>query len=224
MLSSLLHSPMSFFDTTPLGRIMNRFTQDFSIVDSMLRMNIFIFSRAVMATITSVIAICYTAPIFIAALVPLSILYYLIQVFRIRTLFNMAVNYLHVVVNTCTYWPVFSLQKFYIITANQLRRLLSVRTSPIYSHFEETVVGATSIRAYDEQKTFISHSDLLIDNMQMAKYPTITTNRWLSVSLEILGNFTVLFTCFYAVSSKDSISGGIAGLAITYALQVGRVC
>ena len=33
MLSAVLHSPMSFFDTTPLGRIVNRFAKDMYTVD-----------------------------------------------------------------------------------------------------------------------------------------------------------------------------------------------
>ena len=111
-------------------------------------------------------------------------------------------------------------QKFYIVTSNQLRRLLSIHTSPIYSHFEETIQGATSIRAYNEQDTFIAQSDRLVDKMQMAKYPSLATNRWLSICLEFLGSSTVLFTSLYVVIAKDSVTGGAAGLAISYALQV----
>ena len=33
MLESLLRSPMSFFDTTPLGRILNRFSKDIYVID-----------------------------------------------------------------------------------------------------------------------------------------------------------------------------------------------
>ena len=69
-------------------------------------------------------------------------------------------------------------QRFYIMTSNQLRRQLNVRTSPIYSHFGESITGASSIRAYKLQRTFTSDSDMYLDSMQEARYPSIITNRW----------------------------------------------
>ena len=44
--------------------------------------------------------------------------------------------------------------------------------------------------------------------------------RWIGTGLDSLGIIVVLVTVILAVTYKDTISPGIAGLSITYALQV----
>ena len=68
-------------------------------------------------------------------------------------------------------------QRFYIVTSNQMRRIMSVRTSPLYSHFAETVAGASTVRAFDRQGDFIEESDGRIERMQMAKFPSFIIDR-----------------------------------------------
>lgn len=68
-------------------------------------------------------------------------------------------------------------QRFYVATSRQLKRLESVSRSPVYSHFNETLLGVSVIRAFEEQERFIRHSDLKVDENQKAYYPSIVANR-----------------------------------------------
>ena len=70
-------------------------------------------------------------------------------------------------------------QRFYVATSRQLKRMESVSRSPIYSHFQESITGASSIRAYRQQDRFIQASEDKVDYNQVAYYPGICANRLL---------------------------------------------
>ena len=63
------------------------------------------------------------------------------------------------------------------MTSRQLKRIESIRRSPIYVHFSETITGATSIRAYQKVNDFTEHLEQLVDENNMAYYPSIVSNR-----------------------------------------------
>ncbi|CAG0920359.1 unnamed protein product [Notodromas monacha] len=112
------------------------------------------------------------------------------------------------------------IQRFYVATSRQLKRLESVSRSPIYSHFGETVTGVSTIRAYGKQGQFTLESELRVDENQICYYPSIVSNRWLAIRLEFVGTLIVLFASLFAVLGRDSMSPGLVGLSVSYAMSV----
>ncbi|XP_067674526.1 multidrug resistance-associated protein 1-like [Haliotis asinina] len=188
MLYNILRSPMSFFDTTPIGRIVNRFSRDVETVDNNLPGVLRMWINCVFSVMGTLIVISYSTPIFLSVIVPLGILYYLVQ-------------------------------RFYIATSRQLKRLESTTRSPIYSHFGETITGAPSIRAYKVTDRFITESTQRVDKNLTFYFAGLASNRWLGFRLEFLGNTIVLFAALFSVITTD-LPSGIVGLSVSYALQI----
>lgn len=70
------------------------------------------------------------------------------------------------------------MQRFYVASSRQLKRLESVSRAPVYTHFNETLLGTSVIRAFGEQQRFIRESDSRVDHNQKAYYPGIVANRY----------------------------------------------
>jgi len=80
MLANIMRSPMMFFDTTPIGRILNRFSRDMETVDGLLPFTIRSFLSTFFNVVATIVIISYSTPIFLFVVVPVLIIYYLIQV------------------------------------------------------------------------------------------------------------------------------------------------
>ncbi|XP_050740740.1 multidrug resistance-associated protein 1 isoform X7 [Drosophila biarmipes] len=188
LLTHVFRWPMELFDTTPLGRIVNRFSKDVDTIDNVLPMLWRMVISQAFAVLATIVVISLSTPIFLAVIVPIALLYYFAQ-------------------------------RFYVATSRQLMRLESVSRSPIYSHFSETVTGASTIRAYNVENRFIDESDAKVDKNQVCKYPSVIANRWLAIRLEMVGNLIILFASLFAVLGGQT-NPGLVGLSVSYALQV----
>uniref|UniRef100_A0A8C5FMM4 ABC-type glutathione-S-conjugate transporter n=1 Tax=Gadus morhua TaxID=8049 RepID=A0A8C5FMM4_GADMO len=189
LLNNKFHTPQAFFDTTPLGRLINRFSKDIYIIDEVLPSTVLMFLGTLFSSVSTMIVIVASTPIFAVVIVPLAFVYVFVQ-------------------------------RFYVATSRQLKRLESVSRSPIYSHFSETITGASVIRAYGKDSAFVHMSDTRVDDNQKSYYPGIVANRWLGVRIEFIGNCIVLFAALFAVIGKEKLNPGLVGLSVSYALQV----
>lgn len=85
MTDAVLRAPMSFFETTPIGRILNRFSNDIYKVDSILGRSFSQFFVNAIKVVFVVIVICITTWQFVFIIVPLSVLYIYYQQYYLRT-------------------------------------------------------------------------------------------------------------------------------------------
>ncbi|KAF9985753.1 hypothetical protein BGZ65_010009, partial [Modicella reniformis] len=192
MLKSVLRSPMRFFDTTPMGRILNRFSKDQSTVDDMLPRSFAALSFNIFGVLSIFTVIIFTTPLLILVILPLGFIYSL-------------------------------LQRYFLATSLELRRLNSVSRSPIFAHFQETIGGVSTIRVYRQQARFIQGNEDRLDQNLRAFYPGIAGNRWLGFRLECLGAIIIFGSAFLSVFSlarNVSVDPGLVGLSLTYALNI----
>ena len=113
-----------------------------------------------------------------------------------------------------------NMQRYYISSSRELKRLDSISRSPIYNHFTETLNGTPSIRAFQGNERFVIDNEQRLDDNQTAYFVLQTSNRWLGVRLEFIGTCVVTIASFFAVFQRGTINAGLAGLSISYALQL----
>uniref|UniRef100_A0A8I5QZC9 Multidrug resistance-associated protein 1-like n=1 Tax=Papio anubis TaxID=9555 RepID=A0A8I5QZC9_PAPAN len=114
----------------------------------------------------------------------------------------------------------FSIQRYYVASSRQIRRLTGASRSPVISHFSETLSGVSTIRAFGHQQRFIQQYKEVVNENLVCFYNNVISNRWLSVRLEFLGNLMVLFAALLAVLAGNSIDSATVGLSISYALNI----
>ena len=83
LLRHCLRSPLTFYDTTPLGRILNRFSKDTDTIDVMIPQNLRGFLICALHSIQVLIAIAIATPKMLLVGLPLGALYFIVQVVNV---------------------------------------------------------------------------------------------------------------------------------------------
>ncbi|XP_070558013.1 ATP-binding cassette sub-family C member 9-like [Ptychodera flava] len=85
LLRNVIHLPLRFFDTTPVGRILNRFSNDTQIIDMRLWQTVQNLLDVTIAVLAAIIVNAVVTPLFLLLFIPVFIGYVFIQNYYINT-------------------------------------------------------------------------------------------------------------------------------------------
>ncbi|KAL2495976.1 ABC transporter C family member 3 [Forsythia ovata] len=189
----IFRAPMSFFDSTPSGRILNRASTDQSAVDLNIPSLVGQFAFSIIQLLGIIAVMSQVAWQVFIVFIP--------------------------VISICIW-----LQNYYIQSARELARLVGVCKAPVIQHFSETLSGSSTIRSFDQESRFCDTSMKLIDGYSRPKFHTSGAMEWLCVRLDMLSLVTFAFSLIFLILiPKGTIDPSVAGLAVTYGLNLNMV-
>nr|XP_012230280.1 PREDICTED: probable multidrug resistance-associated protein lethal(2)03659 [Linepithema humile] len=141
MFSALIRTGMRFFDTNPSGRILNRFSKDMGAIDELLPKAILDAGQMNMMMLGSVVVICVVKPIFLAPVVFISVIFYLMRKVYLKTSKNVkrlegiarspVFTHLNATLNGLTTIRAYCAQE---ILKREFDKLQDVHTSTVYMY------------------------------------------------------------------------------------------
>ncbi|VAI70513.1 unnamed protein product [Triticum turgidum subsp. durum] len=191
LLNSLFRAPMSFFDSTPLGRVLSRVSSDLSIIDLDVPFALmFGFSSSLNAySNLGVLAVVTWQVLFVS--LPMIVL-------AIR------------------------LQRYYLASAKELMRINGTTKSALVNHLGESISGAITIRAFEEEGRFFAKNLELVDKNAGPYFFNFAATEWLIQRLEIMSAAVLSSSAFVmALLPAGTFSPGIfVGMALSYGLSL----
>lgn len=178
-LASVMLAPLSYFDTTPLGRILARFSRDVDGVDSLLPTSIYTALLTCGNLGWAIVQISIFFPVFLAVAVPISACYVALQRFFNRT--SLELKRLDAISRS----PIFA------HFSESLGGLCTIRAFDGRAAF------------------FESASLHMIDANSRAYWLWVAGNRWFSLSLELLGALLVFSIAIFAVTFADELPSAV---------------
>uniref|UniRef100_A0A803M011 ABC-type xenobiotic transporter n=1 Tax=Chenopodium quinoa TaxID=63459 RepID=A0A803M011_CHEQI len=204
LLNSLFRAPVSFYNSTPLGRILSRISSDLNIVDVDIP---FSFLMGFGATTTAY------ATLGVMAIITWQALFVIVPVI----------------------YMTIRLQRYYLATAKELMRLHGTTKSTVANHLTESLAGAMTIRAFQEEDCFFAKNLNIIDTNASPFFHSFAANEWLIQRIEALTATVLAVAALCMVSlppgtlssgaflqgnAKKTKNAGFIGMALSYGLTL----
>ena len=100
------------------------------------------------------------------------------------------------------------IQKVYLRTSRQLRLLDLENKAPLYSLFEESLSGMTTIRAFGWHKALDDKNHMLLDRSQRPFYLLFAVQRWLTLVLDLLVAAVAVLLMVLIVQLRGTMAAG----------------
>ena len=189
-LATLLGTATSFFDTQPIGRILNRFSRDLGYLDELLPSTLLDTVSGLVLCGSTIVLVSAVNPWMVLVSIPVATAFVLIRRYYIRT--AREVKRLEGVLRS----PV------YAHLSTTLDGLLVVRSHP------------------NMLERFREDFHRLQNNHTRSFFTFVCVGRWLGTRLDTVINIFVICTTFITAAMRNSVSPGEVVLALVYTLQL----
>ncbi|GBG31208.1 ABC transporter, putative [Hondaea fermentalgiana] len=189
LLSSIMHAPMQFFDTTPIGRVLNRFSKDLYLADSQLPMSISFFLMMTFSVLASLATVGASTPLFFAA-IPFLLIIYLAVMQRYRP-----------VARDMKRLESISRSPMYAHFSETLGGLSTIRAFNFAARFVH------------ENETKVDHNLKFWYTLKSCERWLSVRLEMLGASITLLAGVFAIYS-----ASQGALSAGIAGLSLSFAM------
>uniref|UniRef100_A0A672TIA2 ATP binding cassette subfamily C member 8 n=1 Tax=Strigops habroptila TaxID=2489341 RepID=A0A672TIA2_STRHB len=191
LLNKIILAPMRFFETTPLGSILNRFSADCNTIDQHIPATLECLSRSTLLCVSALAVISYVTPMFLIALVPLAIMCYFIQKY-----FRVASRDLQQL-DDSTQLPLLS------HFSETVEGLTTIRAFRYEAKFRQKLLEYTD--SNNIASLFLTAANRWLE----------VRMEYIGACVVLIAAVTSITSCLY-----NKLSSGLVGLGLTYALMV----
>lgn len=195
-LERLLNAPMSFFDSQPVGRILNRLSKDVESIDQQLWLFVFLTIISFTGLCGIVVLLTYSSYPMIGLFIPLIIVYFFILKYYQRSSRE--------------------LKRLDSIQRSPLYAHVSESLSG--NAARHSLIGLSTIRAFKAESRFVDRQRNLMDISNTPAYLKLSAIIWVNIRIELLATAVTFLLIILGVSS--AIPPAVIGLALTYAIAL----